>query len=294
MPESSSKNSLVTRIGKISLAVFGPLILLGLSMGPLFAVFGPSNDYNAHNQITPEQIQVEIEGYEEVLVREPNNEFALSTLVRLNIELQDYEAALPHVTKLLELQPDNESYQLTLARLKVRTQDAPGAVALYQELYEQNPENPTLFQELLDAQVQADDADSAIALINQQLATDPDSRSLQLQLARIYAQVARTDEAIEIYDNLIAEDETDYTLVLSKALALSTRAQDEAVRAQVESLFDEAIALAPEGQQKREVELMAQQVFSFYDQLNSISTPEASHPEATSDETSVEADAPSP
>ncbi len=268
---SKSETSGSKRILKVALAVVGPLVLLSFTVLPVLSTFQSSN--STYDQLPAERIQHEIEGYEEVLAREPENIFALQGLVRLYLEQGNFQAVIAPLSTLVELNPEDESAALMLARAKLQAQDAAGAVAEYRRLYEADPENQAVFGELINAEVRAGNGDEAVALVQAELEEDPDSSALQIQLAQVYAQMGRLDEAIELYDVVIARDETDFNPILNKALAL-IRTQDEDRRSEVDELLDRAIELAPDSQ-RPQVEQIAEQVQAFYAQQDAITVIES-------------------
>jgi len=73
------------------------------------------------NEQALQQLQVQENGYEAVLEREPNNENALEGLVQTRINMKDYEGAVKPLEKLVELNPEREDYQRVLGQLRQET-----------------------------------------------------------------------------------------------------------------------------------------------------------------------------
>jgi cytochrome c-type biogenesis protein CcmH/NrfG len=74
---------------------------------------------------TPEQAQLsQLEavesGYEQVLQREPDNQFALQKLVDIRIQKNDLPGAIAPMEKLVKLNPDNAQYKTLLEVIKQR------------------------------------------------------------------------------------------------------------------------------------------------------------------------------
>lgn len=85
-------------------------------------MFGSSQHSPTTNRSTTlsleEQFIQQIEGYELVLQREPNNPVALEGLLTLRLQLRDARGALEPLEKLIELYPDRERYRQTLNIVK--------------------------------------------------------------------------------------------------------------------------------------------------------------------------------
>lgn len=64
------------------------------------------------------QLVQEIEGYQLVLNKEPDNRFAREKIVEIYLQNRDLSSALPHMEKLVELQPENQQYQQILEIIK--------------------------------------------------------------------------------------------------------------------------------------------------------------------------------
>ena len=59
-------------------------------------------------------------GYEQVLQREPENQFALQKLVDIRIQKNDLPGAIAPMEKLVKLNPDNAQYKALLEVIKQR------------------------------------------------------------------------------------------------------------------------------------------------------------------------------
>ncbi|MGF1481006.1 MAG: tetratricopeptide repeat protein [Cyanophyceae cyanobacterium] len=58
------------------------------------------------------------QGYERVLEREPNNVVALQGLVKLRLQMEDFEGVVAPLEKLVKLEPQEEEYQAILASVQ--------------------------------------------------------------------------------------------------------------------------------------------------------------------------------
>lgn len=267
MAGSGSNTPLPQRIFKIAIAVIAPVILLSLSITPIIQALNQSPDSMSRNQSEQqtERIQTEIDGYREVLKREPDNLVALGGLVERHIQLGQFEDAIDPLSHLVELQPEDQSLSVMLGSLLLQAGEGEKAVAQFQQLYAQQPDNPMMLNGLVQAQLQAGQTEQATALLQEKLDESPNDRDLLIQLAQVYRRTDRSTEAVEIYDRLIAANEEDFVPVLEKAVALSQSAGDAADPDQIESLFDRAISLAPPEQRQQ-----VQQLKTLYAQLGSV------------------------
>ena len=258
MPEPN-RSPMIQKVAKIALAIVAPLFLISMSIAPLLSAFQPTDSQAG---MSPELLQQEIEGYQAVLEREPDNRIALSGLVELSLQSGNLAVALEPLERMVELEPEDLNLRLLLAQLKMQSGDTAGAVEQYEQLVADFPGNPRIEQELLNAKVRAGDFDGAIAMLQERLAEDPESTDIRRDLAATYVQANQAEAALPIYDELIAEDPTDYSYLLGKGMALSVTADDEATFAEAEDFFAQALRLAPP-QQREQVE----QITEFYSQL---------------------------
>jgi cytochrome c-type biogenesis protein CcmH/NrfG len=90
-------------------------------------VFGMVSLYSSAFQSSPQPIETiseesefteQIQGYQKVLEREPDNQAALEGLVSLYLKNNDFPGAIEPLEKLVKLSPDRQDYQTLLAQLK--------------------------------------------------------------------------------------------------------------------------------------------------------------------------------
>ncbi len=87
----------------------------------LIANNSPSASEDNNEQLSTsieQQLEEQAQGYELVLEGEPDNRFALESLVRVSVQLNDYQRALEPMTKLVELYPNNGEYQIVLQQIQ--------------------------------------------------------------------------------------------------------------------------------------------------------------------------------
>ncbi|AFZ29970.1 hypothetical protein Glo7428_1408 [Gloeocapsa sp. PCC 7428] len=69
--------------------------------------------------VSPEsQLQAQAQGYDVVLQREPNNQAALEGLALTQLQMNNPNAAIASLEKLVQLHPDRQDYQNVLAQVK--------------------------------------------------------------------------------------------------------------------------------------------------------------------------------
>jgi cytochrome c-type biogenesis protein CcmH/NrfG len=66
------------------------------------------------------QLKAQVQGYELVLQREPDNQLALQGLVQARLQMKDFQGAVEPMEKLVKLNPNNAQYKALLAGIKQR------------------------------------------------------------------------------------------------------------------------------------------------------------------------------
>ncbi|MUG97030.1 tetratricopeptide repeat protein [Scytonema sp. UIC 10036] len=92
--------------------------------GSGMAAVVPALQKMTHNETqqqaeSPEaSLKQQARGFELVLQREPENVVALEGLVRIRLQLKDFQGATPSLEKLVKLQPERQEYKALLEQLK--------------------------------------------------------------------------------------------------------------------------------------------------------------------------------
>jgi cytochrome c-type biogenesis protein CcmH/NrfG len=91
-------------------------------MAELFMKASQEPPKNAQTAATAKNSQLEemAKGYERVLEREPENQFALQKLVEIRLQMNDLQGAVAPMEKLVKLNPDNAQYKALLEGIKQR------------------------------------------------------------------------------------------------------------------------------------------------------------------------------
>jgi cytochrome c-type biogenesis protein CcmH/NrfG len=80
----------------------------------------PKNAQTAAASAKNSQLQEMAKGYERVVQREPENQFALQKLVEIRLQMNDLQGATAPMEKLVKLNPDNAQYKALLEGIKQR------------------------------------------------------------------------------------------------------------------------------------------------------------------------------
>ncbi len=123
---------------KIIVIVSGFALLVSMTVAGFSFRQNPSSSSpqaNSGTALSPEErLKSEIEGYEIVLKREPDNpaakqglEESLKIFIATQIQAQNLEEAIPPMEKLAALVPDNEEYQEVLRQMKQAKAQAQAA-----------------------------------------------------------------------------------------------------------------------------------------------------------------------
>ncbi len=94
-------------------------------------------------------------GFEKVLEREPNNQFALENLVQIKKDRSDFKGAIDTLEKFIKSNPDNQYALQNLVQLRIARNDFKGAIAPMEKLVKLNPNNPNYKALLAEIKKQA-------------------------------------------------------------------------------------------------------------------------------------------
>lgn len=144
----SDKKNLIQKIIIIAsiLAFVGSTGMMAASLftTPNQAQQAPQSQAEAAQQ----QLLTAEKGYEQVLAREPNNQFALQQLITVRLELGKFQESIEPLEKLLEGDPKNQQALQALAAVQIRTGNFDGAIAPLEKLVALNPNQPELKDQL--------------------------------------------------------------------------------------------------------------------------------------------------
>ncbi|MEM9244918.1 MAG: tetratricopeptide repeat protein [Cyanobacteria bacterium P01_F01_bin.153] len=258
MAKDSSKRS-SKRWWMSGVLILALLAFLGLSALPLIGSFmGPGGGYGGQQAQTPgagndqARLQSEVEAFEIVLQREPENETALRGLLEARLRLGDVAGAIAPLEKLSELNPEEAQYGILLAQAKQQQGDREGAATIYRKILEESPLELQALQGLSVLLVSQERPQAAIGLIqdaidtangrNEEQPGSVEMLSLRMLLGQIYAQLRRFDDAIATYDKAVELDPQNFRPILAKAIVLKADGKED----QAQQLFATATSLAPD------------------------------------------------
>lgn len=80
----------------------------------------PTEEATTAQPFRESQLQAQVQGYELVLKREPDNQVALRGLVSIRLQMKNLVAAIAPLQKLAQLNPGNQEYKTLLTQVKQR------------------------------------------------------------------------------------------------------------------------------------------------------------------------------
>lgn len=212
--------------------------------------------FNEGNQLRKEgKLAEAIEKYSEAVQVNPDYIPALQGLIKIYESRKEFDKAIPHWQRLVELMPKNIGPHLRLANLMMRQRNIPGAIAAYQKAVTLKPEQPgayiglakvlnqngqvneaiaayqkaieispelfpSIYQQLKEAWQKQErlDLDDAIAVYQKAIEIEPDNPAVYRLLAKSQARKGDVDEAIASYQKAI-ELQPDPPLEFRQSLA---------------------------------------------------------------------------
>jgi tetratricopeptide (TPR) repeat protein len=232
------------------------LSFLGLSIAPLITSIFNKTPTPTTTQTDPktsesERVKIQIEGFEAVLKREPQNETALKGLVDLKLKIQDFKGAIEPLQTLAEANPQVPQYRKLLARVRFESKDRTGAIAEYRKILTTNPGELESLQTLVSFEMEDKKPEAAIGLLTKALDTADTANKIQPNsvdkpailwvLGNIYSEQKRFTEAIATFDKISAANPKDFRPLVGRA-QIKRR---EGKEAEAKTLFAEAAKLAP-------------------------------------------------
>ena len=241
------------------------LSFLGISIAPLLGgILAPQQTATKATTQNSEKdkIQIQIEGFEAVLKREPKNRTALEGLVNLRLALGEIKATVEPLQLLADSYPETPGYRFVLANTYIKLKDRENAAAEYRKVLTTQPGNLEAIQLLVSLELEEKRPEAAIGLLQDTLekadtankiqAGSVDKGTVSWILGELYRKQKRYNEAIATYNKLAKADAKDFRPLVGKAQI--ERAQGDEAKAK--ALFADAVNLAP-AQFKDDINKMA-------------------------------------
>lgn len=190
------------------------------------------------------QLEAEANGYQKVLLREPQNETALRELLSIRLQQQDIDSAIAPLETLARIHPEQPQYGILLGQAKQYREDTEGAATAYREVLDNDPGNIMALGGLVNLFLNQNSPERAIALLQDTLNSAEnteennfDLNSIQLLLGEVYTEAKKYAEAIDLYDEIAQADEADFRPLMAKALVLQEQGKAEAAKPLLESAY---------------------------------------------------------
>jgi len=233
------------------------LSFLGLSIAPLItSILAPNPQTSTTVQTDTkhaetERIKIQIEGFEAVLKREPQNETALKGLIDLRLKLRDIKGAIDPLQVLVDANPQQVQYRKVLARAKLEIKDRAGAIAEYRKILAISPGELESLQTLVSLEMEDQKPEAAIGLLTKAIETANTANKVQPNsvdkpailwiLGNVYTEQKRFTEAIATFDKITADNPKDFRPLVGRAQIKRLEGKE----AEAKTLFTEAAKLAP-------------------------------------------------
>ncbi len=211
----------------------------------------PNSEVVVLSQQELAKLEAEASGYQKVLEREPDNNTALSGLLRIKLQQKDISGAIAPLEKLAKLNPGQAEYGVLLAQAKQQIEDYEGAAAAYSQVLGEHPGDIYALGGMTNLYLVQDLPERAIALLKKTIAvasndspnaSSIDRDSVELLLGELYTNQERYGEAIALYDELGKANEDDFRPIFAKALVL--KKQGDLIAAK--PILEKAYIAAPE------------------------------------------------
>ena len=233
----------------LGLMLFSLVIFSGL---PLFNSIVRENELISQTESTAissqmnAQLEAEANGYQKVLLREPQNDTALRELLNIRLQQQALDSAIAPLETLAQIHPEQPQYGILLGQAKQYREDTEGAATAYSDVLTNEPGNIMALGGLVNLFLNQNLPERAIALLQDTIdsATDTeniDLNSIQLLLGEVYTEAQKYPDAIALYDRIAQTDPSDFRPLLAKALVLQKQGKTE----DAQPLLKSAYELAP-------------------------------------------------
>jgi tetratricopeptide (TPR) repeat protein len=163
----------------------------------------------AYNATLSNQFEVAVELYKQVLLQEPENNYAKFSLAVIYQKLKQYRQAKSLYYELLKSDATNKE-EIVGNILSVMIEDSPkDALYLLTRLVSENPESPIILAQAALAYDKISDYQRAISLLKRAVLLQPDRIDYEYNLAVIYDKISDFDNALIYYNEVMKK--ADFT-----------------------------------------------------------------------------------
>jgi tetratricopeptide (TPR) repeat protein len=220
--------------------VIGGAAFLGFSVLPFVGnVFPSPTPTPSDDRVSEEQ------GLALVLEKDPNNPYALRSLLEIRLRKKDLKGAVPLLVRLAKNNPNVAEYHILLAQTQAELGDKEAAVRTYRAFLQRQPGNLLALVGVTDLLVQWERPALAESILQRSLVRvkpdQADVTGIQIQMARVYLAQGKIPPALALLDQLMKQNPQDFRPVFAKAQALNALGKKQ----EAQPLFAKAAELAP-------------------------------------------------
>jgi len=157
----------------------------------------------AYNANLVGQYEVAVEILKQVLIAEPNNDYAKFSLAVTYQKIGQFRQAKTLYSQLLKNNPENQD-EIIGNLLAILIEESPrDAIYLLSRLITQNPKSANIMAQAATAYDKIKNYDQAATLLQKAVLLDPANLDYKYNLAIIYDKTAQYEKALEVYGDVL-------------------------------------------------------------------------------------------